>query len=36
MTVEPTARQEAIRGAVIGALAFLGVVLVLAFVIFWF
>jgi hypothetical protein len=36
MTIEQTARQDAIRGAIIGALAFLGVVLVLALVVFWF
>ena len=36
MTIERTARQDAIRGAVIGALCFLGVVLVLALVAFWF
>jgi hypothetical protein len=30
MTIERTVRQDAIRGAILGALAFLGVVLVLA------
>jgi hypothetical protein len=36
MTIETTVRQDAIRGLVLGALAFLGVVLVLALVVFWF
>jgi hypothetical protein len=36
MIIERTVRQDAIRGAILGALAFLGVVLVLALVVFWF
>jgi hypothetical protein len=36
MSIERTARQDVIRGFVIGALCFLGVVLVLALVVFWF
>jgi hypothetical protein len=36
MTIERTARQDVIRGLVIGALSFLGVVLVLALIVFWF
>jgi hypothetical protein len=36
MTIERTVRQDAIRGAIIGTLAFLGVVLLTALVILWF
>jgi hypothetical protein len=36
MIIERTVRPDAIRGAILGALAFLGVVLVLALVVFWF
>jgi hypothetical protein len=36
MIIERTVRQDAIRGTILGALAFLVVVLVLALVVFWF